>query len=66
MRCRRCKSDRLIRLQVINPSDNPVFRCGECGFLFSPARADAGNQTERRPATPGIAYRQSRPVSRGG
>ena len=34
-------SDRLIRLAVMHPSDNPVLRCLECGFLFSPAALTA-------------------------
>ena len=38
MNCRRCSSNHLIRLMVMHPSDNPVYRCVGCGFLFSPAR----------------------------
>ncbi len=37
MRCRRCDSTRLIRLDKKCSQDNDVFRCQECGFLFSPA-----------------------------
>ena len=37
MRCRRCNSVRLFKLAIIHPKDNPVVRCRECGFLFSPA-----------------------------
>ena len=37
MRCRRCDSTRLIRLQKKCSRDNDVFRCQECGFLFSPS-----------------------------
>ena len=36
MRCRRCHSVRLFKLDIIHPKDNPVVRCRECGFLFSP------------------------------
>ena len=41
MLCRRCKSDRLIRLAVMHPADNAVLRCLECGFLFSPGTLPA-------------------------
>ncbi len=37
MRCRRCDSTRLIRLDKKCSQDNDVFRCQECGFLFSPS-----------------------------
>ena len=37
MRCRRCDSTRLIRLDKKCSRDNDVFRCQECGFLFSPS-----------------------------
>jgi len=34
-------SDRLLRLAVMHPADNPVLRCLECGFLFSPGALTA-------------------------
>lgn len=37
LQCRRCQSFRLISLSKKSPADNDVFRCQECGFLFSPA-----------------------------
>ena len=37
MRCRRCDSIRLIRLDKKSSQDNDVFRCQECGYLFSPS-----------------------------
>ena len=36
LRCRRCDSSRLLRLDKKLSQDNDVFRCQECGFLFSP------------------------------
>ncbi len=45
MCCRRCDSTRLIRLDKKCSRDNDVFRCQECGFLFSPfTPADVPNQ----------------------
>ena len=48
MLCRRCMSDRLIRLAVMHPADNPVLRCLECGFLFSPSSLTAVPQGANR------------------
>ena len=38
MLCRRCNSTRLLSLAIMRRGDNPVLRCLDCGFLFSPAR----------------------------
>ncbi len=38
--CRRCCSPHLLRLEKKLPQDNEVFRCQECGFLFSPSGPD--------------------------
>jgi transposase-like protein len=35
--CRRCSSFKLVQLDKKSPQDNDVFRCQECGFLFSPS-----------------------------
>ena len=40
MYCRRCCSPHLLRLEKKLPQDNEVFRCQECGFLFSPSGPD--------------------------
>ena len=48
MLCRRCMSNRLLRLAVMHPADNPVLRCLECGFLFSPAALTAVPQGANR------------------
>ena len=36
LRCRRCPSDILIRLHKTLKTDNDIFRCTQCGLLFSP------------------------------
>ena len=36
LRCRRCSSGRLFVLSKVWATDNDVYRCRECGFLFSP------------------------------
>jgi len=57
MRCRRCNSIRLIRLDKKSSQDNDVFRCQECGYLFSPSTsAEAPKQQvspQKTPATAG-------------
>ena len=35
--CRRCNSARLTKLKKRAEGDNDVFRCLECGYIFSPA-----------------------------
>ena len=35
--CRRCGSSRLIKLEKKLGEDHDVFRCGECGYIFSPS-----------------------------
>ena len=37
LRCRRCSSGHLFVLSKVWATDNDVYRCRECGFLFSPA-----------------------------
>ena len=39
LECRRCSSVRLVVLTRVRPADNYVFRCRDCGFLFSPPGA---------------------------
>ena len=36
MCCRRCGYTRPIKLEKRLEEDNDVFRCGECGYIFSP------------------------------
>ncbi|MCH7606589.1 MAG: hypothetical protein IH962_05480 [Chloroflexi bacterium] len=53
MRCRRCDSPRLLRLDKKLSQDNDVFRCQECGFLFSPTGPLAAEEApENREAVP--------------
>ena len=40
--CRRCNSDRLLELARLDGEDHTVYRCLECGFLFSPPEGHAG------------------------
>ena len=47
--CRRCNSARLGKLKKQADGDNDVFRCLECGHIFSPAPEQGDeNVTERR------------------
>ena len=39
MACRRCNGSRLIRLDKRVEEDHDVYRCGECGYIFSPSSA---------------------------
>ena len=36
LNCRRCHSDRLLELARLDAEDHWVYRCRNCGFLFSP------------------------------
>ena len=36
IRCRRCRSDVLIRLKKTRKHDHHVFRCVQCDLIFSP------------------------------
>ena len=40
MLCRRCMSNRLLRLAVMHPADNPVLRCLEVRFPVQSRRTD--------------------------
>ena len=52
MRCRRCYSHRLLRLNKKWPQDNDILRCQECGFLFSPASLMGTGPGGARPEDP--------------
>jgi len=41
LHCRRCQSLRLIPLEKKQQNDNDVFRCQECGYIFSPPNGPA-------------------------
>ena len=36
LKCRRCQRARLVELGRLQGSDHPIYRCRDCGFLFSP------------------------------
>ena len=35
-RCRRCRYRKVIKLQKMRDDDHDVYRCAECGYIFSP------------------------------
>ena len=36
LNCRRCQSEALLELACLGSDDHVVYRCRDCGFLFSP------------------------------
>ena len=52
LQCRRCLSAKLIPLSKGAAGDNLVFRCAECGFLFSPAAAPVGANSQAGQSSP--------------
>ena len=36
LHCRRCESEELLELARLAGGDHTVYRCRDCGFLFSP------------------------------
>ena len=51
--CRRCNSDRLLELARLDGEDHTVYRCLDCGFLFSPPGGLSGGANVQ-PAAPPI------------
>ncbi len=49
LQCRRCASFKLITLNKELPTDNDVFRCRECGYLFSPPAKPQIDQSSEQP-----------------
>ena len=49
MNCRRCQSLRLLALEKRVSEDNDVYRCRDCGYLFSPG--ETPNDTPVRVTT---------------
>ncbi len=39
--CRRCQSSRLLILEKKREEDNDVYRCRDCGYLFSPPQGES-------------------------
>ena len=52
MICRRCNSDRLLELARLDGEDHTVYRCLDCGFLFSPPAGLAGGANVQPAAAP--------------
>ena len=50
--CRRCNSDRLLELARLDGEDHTVYRCLDCGFLFSPPDGLAGGANVQPAAAP--------------
>ena len=50
--CRRCNSDRLLELARLDGEDHTVYRCLDCGFLFSPPDGQADGANVQPAATP--------------
>ena len=46
--CRRCNSVRLGKLNKRASGDNDVFRCLECGHIFSPAPEQGHEKVDER------------------
>lgn len=40
LNCRRCKSEALLELTRLKGADHLVYRCRDCGFLFSPPEVE--------------------------
>ena len=54
MICRRCQSTRLIPLLKKQRDDNDVFRCKECGFIFSPPAPALAGRSSGLPRTTAV------------
>ena len=46
LNCRRCRSEALLELARLAGGDHTVYRCRDCGFLFSPPE---GEESARSP-----------------
>lgn len=68
MNCRRCDSERLLELARLDGRDYTVYRCRDCGFLFSPPEQEAraagrGEASPPAPPQSSVAIRR-RPAAR--
>ena len=58
LNCRRCGSEELLELARLAGDDHAVYRCRDCGFLFSPPDGSgAGSEIEQSPLRRRPAYR---------
>lgn len=60
-RCRRCRYRRLIKLQKMRDDDHDVYRCAECGYIFSPP---LDTEQDSGPGTSGRLQEERRGASR--
>lgn len=65
LNCRRCGSEALLELARLAGDDHTVYRCRDCGFLFSPP--DEAAQAASARGGPGIepSPLRRRPAFRG-
>ena len=52
LNCRRCKSDRLLELARLDEGDHWVYRCRDCGLLFSPPEGHVAGENVIPAPTP--------------
>ena len=53
LNCRRCGSVELLELARLAGADHTVYRCRECGFLFSPPEGETrASRAEPSPLRP--------------
>ena len=52
LNCRRCNSDRLLELARLDGADHWVYRCRDCGFLFSPPEGHVAGENVIPAPTP--------------
>lgn len=49
MYCRRCGTGKLIELERIDVADDLVYRCWDCGYIFSPGEHALALERELAP-----------------
>ncbi len=59
MGCRRCGCVRLIKLAKRLPRDNDVYRCDQCGYIFSPP-------CQRRPGADAVVQKDTMMINAEG
>ena len=64
LNCRRCGSEALLELARLAGDDHTVYRCRDCGFLFSPPDETAAAAARGGPGIEPSPLRR-RPAFRG-
>ncbi len=64
-RCRRCRYRRVIKLQKMRDDDHDVYRCVECGYIFSPPPDQEPNADPESPSLSPRAPDRSRGAPQG-